>query len=161
MPIRFQFSSLRSHYEEAGDHKSALRPEVGLRSLWKCSSLWFRYMGRSNRCDFLRLCARSISALTLSKFDRPTSAADYSPHRTPSTIDRFIDPLPIPVHARRNSSGGRIRYRVLMLESRTQFHSQLPPTTVWGYEGRCPGLTFEAWASMSFTATSQSMKKMT
>jgi len=31
-----------------------------------------------------------------------------------------------------------------MQEFRKQLHSQLPPTTVWGYEAQCPGPTFEA-----------------
>ena len=31
-----------------------------------------------------------------------------------------------------------------MLEFRKQLHSQLPPSKVWGYEGQCPGPTFEA-----------------
>lgn len=94
-------------------------------------------MSRPNRRDFLRICAATFSSLALPAIDQPV-------FRSPSTLDRFIDPLPIPVRAQPRSTSGPIRYKLRMLEFHKQLHSQLPPSTVWGYEGHCPGPTFEA-----------------
>ena len=101
-------------------------------------------MSSFNRRHFLRMSAASVSSLVLPPFDRPACAADQPRYRTPSTIDRFIDPLPIPARAQPHSASSQWHYRVRMQEFRKQLHSQLPPTTVWGYEGQCPGPTFEA-----------------
>jgi spore coat protein A, manganese oxidase len=65
--------------------------------------------------------------------------------RTPDTIDRYIDPLPIPQKLKpyERRKGAEL-YRVRMLEFRRRLHSQLAPTRLWGYEGQYPGPTFEA-----------------
>jgi spore coat protein A len=88
-----------------------------------------------NRRDFLRLTAASAVTFTLPSLDSP---------RSPARLDRFIDPLPIParIHPESTRSGVH-HYRVRMLEFRKRLHSQLPPTTLWGYEGQCPGPTFD------------------
>ena len=66
-------------------------------------------------------------------------------YRPPSSLDRYIDPLPLP---RRLTPVGHqkdaIQYGVRMLETSHQMHSQLPPTRVWGYESQYPGPIFEA-----------------
>lgn len=97
-------------------------------------------MGSTNRRDFLKLAAASLPALAL-------VTGDTQPvYRTPDALERYIDPLPIlkrlePHGAHR----GRLQYRVRMLEFTQQLHSQLPPTRLWGFEGRYPGPTFEAF----------------
>ena len=106
-------------------------------------------MGSRNRRDFLKLCISSVPALLVANNvdagetnGRPLVQSIY---RTPSSIERYIDPLPIPkslvpYSTRKN----RIQYRVRMLEFKHQMHSQLPPTIRWGYEGQHPGPTMEA-----------------
>jgi spore coat protein A, manganese oxidase len=57
----------------------------------------------------------------------------------------FIDPLPIPRKMRPHSTReNMIQYRVRMMEFRKPLHSELPPATLWGYEGEVPGPVFEA-----------------
>jgi spore coat protein A len=65
-------------------------------------------------------------------------------YRTPATLERYIDPLPIPKRLAAYASDRRADYyRMRMLECRHAMHSQLPPTTVWGYEGQYPGPLFD------------------
>ena len=103
------------------------------------------------RREFLKLCAASLPGLVL-----PAGVAEHaaqtksagsaqSGYRTPASLDRYIDPLPIPKRLMPTGHHrGRPQYRVRMLEFRKQLHSQLPPTKLWGYEGQYPGPIFEA-----------------
>lgn len=62
----------------------------------------------------------------------------------PGTVPKFVDPLPIPeVLQPAGWERGRPLFRVRMLQVQQQLHRDFPPTTVWGYEGRYPGPTFE------------------
>jgi spore coat protein A, manganese oxidase len=100
-------------------------------------------MGSKCRRDFLKIFARSVSAaLALPLLER----ADAQPAaRTPATVDRFIDPLPIPNTLRPvDTHKGADIYRVRMMELQHRFHSQLAPSRLWGYERQYPGPTFEA-----------------
>jgi spore coat protein A len=105
-------------------------------------------MRSRSRRDFLTLCVTAAPALALARDVRGESSelpAFDAVHRAPASLDRYIDPLPIP--ARLSSSGvhqGTQEYRVRMLEFRKQLHSQLPPTRLWGFESQYPGPTFEA-----------------
>ncbi len=106
-------------------------------------------MSSSSRREFLKLCGSSATAalLTGRLAGQNSHSADARPAlRTPSTIDRFIDPLPIPKTLRADESrGGSDFYRVRMMECSHRFHSQLPLARLWGYEGQYPGPTFEAF----------------
>jgi spore coat protein A len=110
-------------------------------------------MGSRNRRDFLKLCAASVPALALANgfgAREPNSPASaQTAYRTPSTLDRYIDPLPIPKrlipHGTRKD---KVQYGVRMVEFKHQMHSQLPPTTAWGYEGQYPGPTIEAMSGV-------------
>ena len=52
----------------------------------------------------------------------------------PSTLTKFIDPLPIPgVMPPLSTWGGGAFYVIGMAQVQQQLHGQLPPTTVWGY----------------------------
>lgn len=56
----------------------------------------------------------------------------------------FLDPLPIPRVLKpleQNNDGSY--YEVRMTEFQHSFHSELPLTKVWGYEGQLPGPTIE------------------
>lgn len=56
----------------------------------------------------------------------------------------FMDPLPIPKVLKPKERGkNSTYYEVRMVEFFHQFHSQLSPTKVWGYEGQVPGPTIE------------------
>ncbi len=53
----------------------------------------------------------------------------------PVVLTPFLDPLPLPAVAQPTSGtpGGAASYRLAMREVQQQLHSQLPPTTVWGF----------------------------
>jgi spore coat protein A, manganese oxidase len=107
-------------------------------------------MKSTDRRTFLKLCAQSASALALpgrswAQSGQQIGALSPSAYRTPQTLERFIDPLPIP---RRLSPSevhkGNAFYRAGMSEFHQQMHSQLPASRLWGYEGQYPGPIFEA-----------------
>lgn len=110
-------------------------------------------MSSQDRRNFLKLCAASVPALALSGRVSLGQATPRSPGATPIipfnpppvSVERFIDPLPIPKRlAPERIYHGRPQYRVRMLEFSQKLHSQLPPTRLWGYEGQYPGPTIEA-----------------
>jgi spore coat protein A, manganese oxidase len=66
----------------------------------------------------------------------------------PSTIPKFIDPLPIPAVARPVLQWEYLKqekqiYNIIMQEVKHRFHKHFPLTTVWGYNGTYPGPTIE------------------
>ena len=106
-------------------------------------------MDLRNRREFLKLCAASAPTLVFANSidaDEIKKAAVAQPaYRTPGTLERFIDPLPIPKRLKPyGTRKDRVQYRMRMLEFSQQLHSQLPPTKLWGYEGQYPGPTIEA-----------------
>jgi spore coat protein A len=69
----------------------------------------------------------------------------------PVVLTPYLDTLPIPAVAQPTSgtSGGTATYDIAMREVHQQLHSELPPTTVWGYGDHptgasYPGPTIEA-----------------
>src|ERR1700735_5103323 len=104
-------------------------------------------MGSRDRREFLKLCVTSASALALANVRASggvRSAVENLVARTPASVDRYIDPLPIPKRLDPDRTNrGQDEYRVRMLEFSQRLHSQLPPTRLWGYEGKYPGPTFE------------------
>jgi spore coat protein A, manganese oxidase len=81
----------------------------------------------------------------------PTLAPPKVPLVNPATLARFVDPLPVPPIAR--PAGRRTHpaypgrslpyYRMAMHAFSARLHRDLPPTPLWGYDGRSPGPTFE------------------
>lgn len=62
----------------------------------------------------------------------------------PTTVPKFVDPLPVPPVAKPIiTDKGEIFYNIEMKEVKHKFHKYFPPTTVWGYNGMCPGPTIE------------------
>ncbi len=53
----------------------------------------------------------------------------------------YVDPLPVPPVIRPSPSGDVVQVR--MHEFRQKVHRDLPPTSLWGYNGMWPGPTFE------------------
>jgi spore coat protein A len=106
-------------------------------------------MNPTKRRDFLKMCIASVPVLVLDNrvgADDEMGHADVKPaYRTPGSLERYIDPLPVPRQLMPQiTNGDGIQYRVRMLEFKRQMHSQLPPTRLWGYEGQYPGPTIEA-----------------
>lgn len=68
----------------------------------------------------------------------------------PVVLTPFLDPLPLPVVATpiRGTAGGAASYEMRMVQVKQRLHSELPPTTVWGFHdgtnGGYPGPTIEA-----------------
>jgi spore coat protein A, manganese oxidase len=60
------------------------------------------------------------------------------------SLKKFVDSLPIPSVLRPvGHIGSAPYYEVTMQQVKQQLHRDLPPTTVWGYNGMYPGPTFE------------------
>ncbi|MBD3108667.1 multicopper oxidase domain-containing protein [Bacillus sp. AGMB 02131] len=60
-------------------------------------------------------------------------------------LEKFVDALPIPTVIKPEKKINNIPfYRVTMKQFQQKLHRDLPPTTVWGYNGLYPGPTFEA-----------------
>ncbi|MGA2167743.1 MAG: multicopper oxidase domain-containing protein [Terracidiphilus sp.] len=110
-------------------------------------------MNSQKRRDFLKLCVASLPALVFAHGvvadDTTGPAAAIPVYRKPGSLERYIDPLPVPKRLMPQSTGeDGVQYRVRMLEFTQQMHSQLPPTRLWGYEGQYPGPTIEALRGM-------------
>jgi spore coat protein A, manganese oxidase len=62
-------------------------------------------------------------------------------------LEPYVDWLPIPSVAVpvRGRAGGAAFYDIAMKEFKQKLHRDLPPTTLWGYNGEYPGPTIEAY----------------
>lgn len=61
------------------------------------------------------------------------------------SLDKYVDPLRVPEVARPLSvDNGLAQYAFRMVQFEQKVHRDLPPTTLWGYNGTWPGPTFEA-----------------
>lgn len=88
----------------------------------------------------------------------PQLAEPGKPLMNPATLARFVDALPIPPVARPDTHrahpadpGRRLPcYRMEMRAFAARLHRDLPPTTLWGYQGMCPGPTLEAMRGEPF-----------
>ena len=88
----------------------------------------------TRRRDFLRLCIGSASALAFAHRvfdDSIIRATAHGTYRTPGSLERYIDPLPIPMRLMPQSGGADgVQYRIRMLEFTQQMHSQLAPLRI-------------------------------
>lgn len=58
----------------------------------------------------------------------------------------FVDPLPVPGVLRPVARKPNFTFYVVrMMEAFQKLHRDLPPTRIWGYEGKYPGPTIEVW----------------
>jgi spore coat protein A len=65
---------------------------------------------------------------------------------SPAALTKYLDPLPNPlanVIAPTGMLGGTPLYEVGISQFQQQLHSQLQPTTLWGFNGTYPGPTFD------------------
>lgn len=108
-----------------------------------------KFLGRSILTAATALAPRAF-AHTLSQ-SAAAPKPQGLPNLNPTTLAKFLDPLPVPQLARPlehrpvpGSSGEQAPfYRVAMRPINTKLHRDLPPTTLWSYGGSVPGLTFE------------------
>ncbi|ELY92320.1 hypothetical protein C483_08407 [Natrialba hulunbeirensis JCM 10989] len=71
-------------------------------------------------------------------------AATVTTHSSPA-LERWVDEVPRPgVVDPTGEKDGQPYYEIEMTEIEQQLHRDLPPTTVWGYDGQFPGPTIEA-----------------
>jgi spore coat protein A, manganese oxidase len=88
---------------------------------------------------------------SLASASAPASARPPSAEH-PTTLARFVDPLPVPrVLApegtrpdARDPGASLPYYRVSMREAEVHVHRDLPPVRMWTYDGSVPGPTIEA-----------------
>ncbi len=81
------------------------------------------------------------------------------PNLDPNTLARFVDPLPLPVVARRVGThtdptrhGEQAQhYRVAMRATSSKLHRDLPATGLWSYGGSVPGVMFDTRSGESLT----------
>ncbi len=99
-----------------------------------------------NRRQFLQASVLSGASLMVPwQFKLNNAYAAESP-----TLQKFVDPLPIPAALQPSVSIGNTHYfDVQMAQITQQLHRDMPPTTVWGYGDNSlgtsfPGPTFEA-----------------
>lgn len=71
----------------------------------------------------------------------------------PIVLTPFIDPLPIPAVAAptTGTQGGEATYDIAIQQAQQQLHTDLPPTTIWGYQGTYPGPTIEVTRDLPVT----------
>ena len=69
--------------------------------------------------------------------------ASPAPIRSAVKLIRYVDPLPIPPIIRSTDKPGEI-IDIEMNQFQAKVHRDLPPTTLWGYNGSWPGPTIEA-----------------
>ena len=71
----------------------------------------------------------------------------------PLVLEPFVDALPVPPLAVPTSGtqGGVATYDIEMVQFQHQMHRDLPPTTVWGYDGIFPGPTILAFRDQPVT----------
>ncbi|WP_339106306.1 multicopper oxidase [Haloterrigena salinisoli] len=72
------------------------------------------------------------------------SATTVAAHSSPD-LEKWVDEVPRPgVAEPTETKDGQPYYEIEMSEVEQELHSDLPTTTVWGYDGQFPGPTIEA-----------------
>ncbi len=110
-------------------------------------------MALTTRRRFLQNVAwmTTVAALPGEHAKHATGAGDSAKLLDTSGLPRFVDPLPIPALAkaadlRPSPADLSLKipyYRIAMRQFSMKVHRDVPPTTFWGYDGSCPGPTFE------------------
>src|SRR5271168_376624 len=87
----------------------------------------------------------SAAGLTLSKTVPAMQQAMASPAQVRSgvSLTPYVDSLPLPPVIRATGKPGET-IDIEMVQFQQKVHRDLPPTTVWGYNGSWPGPTIEA-----------------
>jgi spore coat protein A len=125
-----------------------------------CSSIGGSYQGDSTSCNpnpcpqpTGACCAPNGTCSSLTQTQCSTQGGTYRGDGTlcdglhcPVVLTPFVDPLPVPAAAQpiSGSPGGVATYSMRIQEFQQKLHRDLPPTTVWGFNGGYPGATIEA-----------------
>jgi spore coat protein A len=98
-----------------------------------------------NRRQLLQSGFYTAAAATFSKGVPALSQAMASPApvRSGVRLTPYVDPLPLPPVIRPTGKLDEV-VEIEMLQFQQKVHRDLPPTTVWGYNGSWPGPTIEA-----------------
>ena len=83
----------------------------------------------------------SIQQSSLSQSAVTSAMAMPSAGQKPVALSRYVDPLPVPPVLRPSVHGGNLE--IQMREFGHKAHRDLPPTSMWGYNGMWPGPTLE------------------
>ncbi len=133
----------------------------------ECTSQSGTYQGDGSNCS-PNPCAPLIGACCLddgtcsevSEADCLSSGGTYQGDGStcladlcPVILTKYLDALPIPGPAQPVTGvvGGEATYQIDMTQFEQQLHTDLPPTTVWGYAGSYPGPTIEATKDLPVT----------
>ncbi len=102
-------------------------------------------MSLLSRREFLKQTTAACSLLAPRYFGSQSNTQKQQADPDGPSLFGFVDPLPIPARlAPMERNRSRTVYRVRMEEKMQTIHSSLPPTRIWGFEGRYPGPTIEA-----------------
>ena len=102
-------------------------------------------ISKTRTCYNMNQCTDSISHSTEESKDINGKQSSVDPSN-PETITKYMDQLPIPEVAEPEFCNNKAEgYRICMIETSHQFHSDFPKTKVWGYNGKYPGPTIEAF----------------
>lgn len=134
---------------------------------YDCENMSGTYQGDSTSCSpnpcpqpTGACCFDDGTCQSLTSADCATQDGTYqgdltvcTPNLCPIVLTPFVDPLPIPPFATPTSGmpGGAATYDMRIVQVQQQLHSELPPTTVWAYEGMYPGPTILATSGVPIT----------
>ncbi len=109
-----------------------------------------------NRRELLRLSLYSGAGLLTAKRRLLALSAGQALGIKPSAeasrrlkLANYVDPLPVPAVIRPSNNGEPVHIR--MKQFRHKLHRDLPPTSLWGYNGTWPGPTFEVRRGQSLS----------
>lgn len=96
--------------------------------------------GRMDRRTFVKMAGAAAAYITFGGLSgiKIIPAAEAAP----VSLAPFVDRLPIP-GVMQPAAPGSTSYVVSMSQFTQKLHRDLPPTSVWGYNGTYPGATFE------------------
>lgn len=96
-----------------------------------------------SRRQFVQASVIAGAALTLDRLGSAQTTAPQGPGPQPP-LTPFKDPLPLPpVLHPEEKANGRASLSLSLRATSQRLHSELPPTTLWGYDGCVPGPTIE------------------
>ncbi len=132
-----------------------------------CATLGGTYQGDGTDCLTTNCpqptgacCLPDGSCLSLNGMDCATMGGTFQGPGTdcgttdcPVVLTPYVDALPIPGVAQPTTGvpGGVADYDIDITEFQQQLHRDLPPTTVWGYNGTFPGPTIETTSGLPIT----------
>lgn len=104
------------------------------------------------RREFLRGSGMLVTGLATGQAHIHKESVVARPLLKPESLEKFVDPLPIPTVIRPRGTGPNPedrghaipRYRLAMRQITSKVHRDMKPTRQWGYENGSPGPTIEA-----------------